>query len=89
MTTKRSQACGMKSWVFGHARPHADMIFLDFEKSKGLQSALCFKNVRACLPLGQKTRNANAIARDSCCLKVFPLHAHFRFQTTDYLVEPF
>ena len=60
MTTKKSQACGLKSWVFGYASLHGNGVSLNFKKSKGLQVALCFKNVRACLPLGQQHRNANA-----------------------------
>ena len=44
MTTKKSQACGLKSWVFGYATLHGNGVSLCLKKSKGLQVALCFKN---------------------------------------------
>ena len=50
------------SWVFWYARSHAHRIPRDPKKPKGLQPALCFENVRACLPLGQQHKNANANA---------------------------
>ena len=33
---------------------------------------------RLCYQLGQHERNANANARDRCCLEVFPLHSHYQ-----------
>ena len=36
MTTKKSQACGLKSWVFGYATLHGNGVSLDLKKSKGL-----------------------------------------------------
>ena len=66
MTTKKCQACGLKSWVFGYAlgmQVCMEMEFPSVSKTQKVWSAaLCFKNVRACLPLGQQHRNANANA---------------------------
>ena len=59
MTKEKRQACDLMSWAFD-MKSRMQMEFLSISKSKGLQPALCFKNVRACLPPGQQHRNANA-----------------------------
>ena len=59
MTTNKSQACGLKSWVLGHAKLPANANNLDLKESKGLSAEQCFNNFRACLPFGQQERNAH------------------------------
>ena len=65
MTTKRSQACGLKSWVFAYASLPGNGISLDLKKSKGLMGSTVLnkcQTVRPCLLPGQRQRNANASA---------------------------
>ena len=67
MTTKKSQARGLKSWVFGYATLHGNGVSLDLKKSKGLLGSAVLQKCQslfAAWPTQEKYKCWRC--RDSC-----------------------
>ena len=67
MTTKKCQACGLKSWVFGYASLHGNGVSLGLKNSKGLVGSTVLQKCQslfAAWPTTQKCKCQRY--RDSC-----------------------
>ena len=68
MTAKKNLGCGLKWWVFEHARLSANAIFIDPKKSKGLCSALSFKKIESLYCSANERRSLQCHTETGCQL---------------------